>query len=79
MKQVIMMTKDGCGACTEFKPKAKEIAEELGYKFAVLPNPEIEVPFFPYYYIMSEGNVIAEWGGVVERKYRNVLTRTQDK
>ena len=79
MKQVIMMTKDGCGSCKKFKPKAKEIAEELGYKFAVLPNPEIEVPFFPYYYIISEGKVIEKWGGVVERKYRNVLKRTIDK
>ena len=31
MKQIIMMTKDGCGSCKEFKPKAKEIAQELGY------------------------------------------------
>ena len=58
MKQIIMMTKDGCGSCKEFKPKAKEIAQELGYEFRVLPNPEIEVPFFPYYYMMSEGKVI---------------------
>ena len=79
MKQVIMMTKDGCGSCAQFKPKAKEIAEELGYKFTILPNPEMEIPFFPYYYIMSDGKVIEQWGGVLERKYRNVLTRTKDK
>ena len=35
MKQIIMMTKDGCGSCKEFKPKAKEIAQELGYEFRV--------------------------------------------
>ena len=77
MKQIIMMTKDGCGSCKEFKPKAKNIAEELGYEFRVLPNPEIEVPFFPYFYMMFEGKVVEQWGGVVERKFRNVLARNQ--
>lgn len=79
MKQIIMMTKDGCGSCSQFKETAKTIAEELGYTFRILPNPEIEVPFFPYFYLMSEGQIIEQWGGVVERKYRNVLTRNQEK
>ena len=79
MKQVIMMTKDGCGSCATFKETAKSIAEELGYVFKIIPNPEIELPFFPYFYLMSDGAVIEQWGGVVERKYRNVLTRNKDK
>ena len=74
--QVIMLTQDGCGACKTFLPVAQEIAEELGYTFKTLANPEMEVPFFPYFYIMNEGAVLQQWGGVQERKYRNVLTRT---
>ena len=74
--QVIMMTKDGCGSCATFKPVAKEIAEELGYEFKIIPNPELDVPFFPYFYIMNNGEVVQHWGGVQERKYRNVLKRT---
>ena len=73
--QVIMMTKDGCGSCATFKPVAKEIAEELGYEFKIIPNPELDVPFFPYFYIMNNGEVVQHWGGVQERKYRNVLKR----
>ena len=74
--QVIMMTKDGCGSCATFKPVAKQIAEELGYEFKIIPNPELDVPFFPYFYIMNNGEVVQHWGGVQERKYRNVLKRT---
>ena len=47
MKQVIMMTKDGCGSCTTFKPLAKEIAEEYGYEFKIIPNPKIPNPKIP--------------------------------
>ena len=74
--QVIMLTKDGCGSCKTFLPTAKEIADELGYTFKTLANPEMEVPFFPYFYIMEDGKVLQQWGGVQERKYRSVLKRT---
>ena len=43
MKEVIMMTKDGCGACGSFKPFAKEKAAELGYTFKIINNPKIDV------------------------------------
>ena len=77
--QIIMMTKDGCGACKTFKPLAKEIADEFGFEFKIIPNPKIELPFFPYFYIMKEGKVLEQWGGVMERKYRSVLKRTAKK
>lgn len=77
--QIIMMTKDGCGSCATFKPIAKEIADEYGYSFKILPNPKIDVPFFPYYYILKDGKIIEQWGGVQERKYRSVLKRTHKK
>ena len=73
--EIIMLTKDGCGACKEFKPFAKEVAEELGFTFKILANPKMEVPFFPYFYMMDGGAIVQQWGGVQERKYRNVLTR----
>ena len=79
MKQVIMLTKEGCGSCTIFKPIAQKIAEEYGYAFKIIPNPTIEVEFFPYFYIMKEGQILQQWGGVQERKYRNVLKRTKDQ
>ena len=47
-----------------FLPTAKEIAEELGYT-PVLNQPEIEVPFYPYFYIMKEGAILQQWGGVM--------------
>mgnify|MGYP002008410004 FL=1 len=72
---IIMLTKDGCGSCKTFKPLAKEIAEEMGFTFKVLNNPEINVPFFPYFYMMNDGEVVEQWGGVQERKYRKVLLR----
>ncbi len=75
--EVIMLTKEGCGSCKTFLPTAKEIAEELGYTFKTLNQPEIEVPFYPYFYIMKEGAILQQWGGVMERTYRNVLSRTQ--
>ena len=76
MKQVIMMTKDGCGSCTTFKPIAKQIADEFGYEFKIVPNPKVNVPFFPFFFIMDEGKIIQQWGGTQERKYRSVLKRT---
>jgi hypothetical protein len=80
--QLIMMTKDGCGSCQTFKPTAQSIAEEFGLEFKIIPNPTIELPYFPYYYIMSEGQVIEQWGGVHEGKFRLVLkraTKNRDK
>ena len=80
--QLIMMTKDDCGSCKLFKPTAKEIAEEFGLEFKTIPNPDIELPYFPYYYILDDGKVVEEWGGVHERKFRSVLkraTKNKDK
>ena len=50
MKQVIMMTKDGCGSCTTFKPIAKEIADEYGDRLKVCKvdvdaNPDLPGKF----------------------------------
>ena len=73
MKEVIMMTKDGCGSCSSFKPYAKELANDLGYGFKIINNPQIQVPFFPFYFLMIEGKVVEKWGGVSERKYQKVL------
>ena len=77
MKEVIMMTKDGCGACGSFKPFAKEKATALGYSFKIINNPKIEIPFFPFYFMMVDGKVVEKWGGVSERKYQKVLERHQ--
>ena len=73
--QVIMMSKDGCGTCTTFGPVAKQLAEERGVVFKVIKNPDIELPFFPYYYLMKDGAVVEEWGGGSERKFTKVLDR----
>ena len=73
--EIIMLTKDGCGSCKSFKSQAKDIAEELGFTFKVLHNPEINVPFFPYFYMMNDGEVVEQWGGTQVRKYRKVLSR----
>ena len=59
--EIIMLTEDGCGSCKSFKSQAKEIAEELGFTFKVLHNPEINVPFFPYFYMMNDGEVVEQW------------------
>ena len=55
--QVIMMSKDGCGTCTTFAPVAKALAEERGIVFKVIKNPDVELPFFPYYYLMRDGEI----------------------
>ncbi len=75
MKEVIMMSKDGCGTCTEFGPVAKQLAEERGFGFKVIKNPTIELPFFPYYYLMNNGQVVEEWGGGSDKKFIRVLDR----
>ena len=43
--------------------------------FKVIKNPDIELPFFPYYYLMKDGAVVEEWGGGSERKFTKVLDR----
>ena len=77
--QVIMMSKDGCGTCTTFGPVAKKLAEERGFEFKVIKNPEIELPFFPYYYLMRDNDIIEEWGGGQDRKFIRVLERALKK
>tara|TARA_Y100001934_G_C12301221_1_gene750014 strand:- start:179 stop:430 length:252 start_codon:yes stop_codon:yes gene_type:complete len=79
MKQVIMMSKEGCATCTEFGPVAKKLAEERGFEFKVIKNPEMELPFFPYYYLMHDGNVVEEWGGGSDKKFIRVLDRALKK
>ena len=75
MKEVIMMSKDGCGTCTTFGPIAQQLAEERGFAFKVIKNPTIELPFFPYYYLMNDGQVVEEWGGGSDKKFIRVLDR----
>ena len=73
--QVIMMSKDGCGTCTTFAPVAKQLAQDRGVVFKVIKNPEIELPFFPCYYLMKDGAILEEWGGGSEKKFIRVLDR----
>lgn len=75
MKEVIMMSKDDCATCTTFGPVAKTLAEERGFTFKVVKNPTIELPFFPYYYLMIDGAVVEEWGGGSDKKFTRVLDR----
>ena len=77
--QVIMMSKDGCGTCKTFCPVAKALAEERGFVFKVIKNPDIELPFFPYYYLMRDGAVVEEWGGGSDTKFIRVLDRAVKK
>ena len=75
MKEVIMMSKDDCATCTTFGPVAKSLAEERGFGFRVVKNPDMELPFFPYYYLMVDGAVVEEWGGGSDKKFARVLDR----
>ena len=77
--QVIMMSKDGCGTCKTFGPVAKALAEERGFVFKVIKNPDIDLPFFPYYYLMRDGAVVEEWGGGSDTKFIRVLDRAVKK
>ena len=70
-----MMSKDDCATCKTFGPVAKSLAEERGFGFRVIKNPEMELPFFPYYYLMIDGAVAEEWGGGSDKKFIRVLDR----
>ena len=47
--------------------------------FKVIKNPEIELPFFPFYYLMRDGEVIEQWGGGSDKKFIRVLDRAIKK
>ena len=74
-----MVKKQGCMPCKMFSPTVQQYAEEkkIGFKVIKMEDmPEkIRPPFYPYFYLRKENNVIAEWGGTNERKMKAVIKR----
>ena len=40
---------------------------------------EIRPPYFPYFYLYNNGEVIEQWGGTSDRKMVKVLDRSLNK
>ena len=40
---------------------------------------EIRPPYFPYFYLYNDGEVIEHWGGTSDRKLEKVLDRNLNK
>ena len=68
--EIVMIKKVGCGPCKTFEPIVKAEAEKYSL---------IRPPYFPYFYLYSEGEVIEHWGGTSDRKLEKVLKRHLDK
>ena len=77
--EIVMIKKQGCMPCTQFKPTIEKYALEKGIEFRTVQTedmPEaIRPPFYPYFYLRSGNDVIDEWGGTNERKMESIIKR----
>lgn len=77
--EIVMIKKQGCGPCKSFEPTVKKEAEKrsLGFRHIMQEDmpEEIRPPYFPYFYLYNEGEVIEHWGGTSDRKLEKVLSR----
>jgi hypothetical protein len=77
--EIVMIKKQGCMPCTQFKPTIEKYALENGIEFRTVQTedmPEaIRPPFYPYFYLRSGNDVIDEWGGTNERKMESIIKR----
>lgn len=81
--EIVMIKKLGCGPCKTFEPLVRKEAEKrsLGFRHIMQEDmpEEIRPPYFPYFYLYKEGEVIEHWGGTSDRKLEKVLSRHLDK
>jgi hypothetical protein len=77
--EIVMIKKQGCMPCKMFEPTIKEYVGEKGIGFRTIQMEdmpkEIRPPYYPYFYLRQENDVIAEWGGTSERKMQSVIKR----
>ncbi len=78
-----MIQKKGCMPCKNFAPTIKKYAEDkkIGFKSVQMEDmPEnIRPPFYPYFYLRKNNQIIDKWGGVNERKMEAVIKRNLKK
>ena len=81
--EIVMIKKNGCMPCKKFMPIVKEYAKKNNLNFRTVQMedmPEnIRPSFYPYFYLRSGDNVIADWGGTNERKMHSILKRSLQK
>ena len=81
--EIIMIKKKGCQPCKIFEPFVKEQANKYSLGFRTLMGetmPEkFQPPFYPYFYLYEDKNIIESWGGTSEKKLESVLKRKLKK
>lgn len=81
--EIVMIKKLGCGPCKKFDPIVKAEAEKrsIGFRHIMQEDmpEEIRPPYFPYFYLYNDGEVIEHWGGTSDRKLEKVLDRNLNK
>tara|TARA_B100000965_G_scaffold51018_1_gene37895 strand:+ start:667 stop:951 length:285 start_codon:yes stop_codon:yes gene_type:complete len=81
--EIVMIKKLGCGPCKTFEPivKAEAKKRSLGFRHIMQEDmpEEIRPPYFPYFYLYNNGEVIEQWGGTSDRKMVKVLDRSLNK
>ena len=81
--EIVMIKKLGCGPCKTFEPIVKAEAEKrsLGFRHVMQEDmpEEIRPPYFPYFYLYNDGEVVEHWGGTSDRKLEKVLDRSLNK
>tara|TARA_R110000822_G_scaffold297768_1_gene420439 strand:+ start:110 stop:355 length:246 start_codon:yes stop_codon:yes gene_type:complete len=77
--EIVMIKMQGCMPCKIFEPTVKQYAEEKRIKFRTLQMEdmpkELHPPYYPYFYLRQENDIIAEWGGSNERKMQSIIKR----
>lgn len=77
--EIVMIKKKGCQPCKKFEPFVKETAikNSLGFRTIMgetMPE-KFQPPFYPYFYLYEDKNIIESWGGTSEKKLVSVLKR----
>jgi len=81
--EIVMVKKVGCTPCKMFEPTVKEIAEKRALNFRTIQQEdmpeEMRPPYFPFFFLFSDGQVLEQWGGTSDRKLEKVLDRHTKK
>ena len=61
--------------------KLRQKKRSLGFRHIMQEDmpEEIRPPYFPYFYLYNNGEVIEQWGGTSDRKLEKVLDRSLNK
>lgn len=74
-----MVKIEACYSCELFEPVAKKISEDRNIGFKTIKREEmpegINPVTYPHFLLYNEGNIIEEWGGIIEGRLESTIDK----